>query len=354
MSTAFGPIADALRTHCAKSLRSVHWHVPCEALSKVIWALDSLRHLVAVHIEIEPPTSETLHLGAASDLQLDLKHLEQLSLRGYCQDFLEQVTGWSLPALRSVSFDFNASQDSCPDVMEFLKEHGTELTFLDLNCVSPLNTAAVLDLCPFLTTFTFNLDWKLPIPEDDFAGDVATIVNRPHQNITQIGCHGLIYAFGVGYATAYGNVDPLRTHLKRRTNERNVAALTKANFPNLKKVRVLSRALLRALDKNNGPEETCYDRWEMWWSHFDGMGMRFEDCTGALLGTLPELEEEEDEDEEEEHGGGSTDSDDEQEVTQGAVRLSEGTVSELRLLLEECWKMSAEREAFVMPQFSLH
>lgn len=357
MNTAFGPIADALRTHCAKSLRSVHWHVPSEAVPKVIWALDSLRYLVSAHIEIEAPTSETLYLGSASDLQLNLRNLEQLSLRGFCQEFLEQVTGWNLPALRSVSFDFDTGQDGFPDIMEFLKEHGTQLTFLDINCVSPLNTAAILDLCPFLTTFTFNLDWRLPIPDDDFTGDAVTLVNRPHQNITEIGCHGLLYAFGVGYAAAYGNVDPLRTHLKRRTNERNVAALTKANFPNLKKVRVLSRTLLRALEKSNGPEETCYERWEMWWSHFSGMGMRFEDCTGALLGTLPELEEHiEDEDEDEDEGDGedSVESEEGEDVTGGPARLSEGAVSELRQLLEECWKMSAEREELVTPQFSWH
>jgi len=354
MSTTFGPIADALRTYCAKSLRSVHWHVPSEALPKVIWALDSLKYLHSAHIEIEAPTSETLHLGSASNLQLNLKNLQQLSLRGSCQEFLEQATGWSLPALRSVSFDFVSSRDDLPDIMEFLKEHGTELRFLDLNCVSTLYPAAILDLCPFLETFTFNFDWRLPVTGDDSMADIATLVNRPHQNITEIGCHGLLYAFGVGYAAVYGNVDPLRTHLIRRTNEKNVAALTKANFPNLKRVRVLSRTLLRALEKNDGPEETCIERWERWWAHFSGMGMRFEDCTGAFLGILPEPQEDsEEEDEDEENREEDIESEDGEELVKGP-RLDEGTVSELRQLLEECRKMSADREEYNLPPFSWH
>ena len=118
-----------------------------------------------------------------------------------------------------------------------------------------LDIVAIMDLCPFLTTFTFNADWYLSNPENHPPSDVVALVNRPHQNITQIGCHGLLDAFGVGYGTS-----KVCTYLIQRTNEKNMAALTKANFPNLKKVRVLSKPLLRKLKKNDGPEQECLQR----------------------------------------------------------------------------------------------
>jgi len=342
MWTAFGPVADALCTYCAESLRSVHWHVACEALPKVIWSLDTLQSLRSVHIEIETPITETLHLGSAADLHLTLSNLEQLSLRGHFQDFLEQITGWSLPSLRSVSLDFLATND-LPDIMEFLTQHGSQLTFLDLNCVCTLNTTAILDLCPFLAVFTFNADWYLSTPGDDPSPDTVALVNRPHQNITQIGCHGLLEAFGVGYGTS-----EIRTHLIQRTNEKNIAALTKVNFPNLKTVRVLSRPLLRALERTDGPIAGCLQRWDKWWDQFSRMGVRLEDCTGALLGTLPQVDMEEDSDEEELE---SDDGNEEEEILDGPPRLREGTVNELRQLLEECRKMSEDREEPMLPSF---
>ena len=209
-----------------------------------------------------------------------------------------------------------------------------------------LDIVAIMDLCPFLTTFTFNADWYLSNPENHPPSDVVALVNRPHQNITQIGCHGLLDAFGVGYGTS-----KVCTYLIQRTNEKNMAALTKANFPNLKKVRVLSRPLLRTLEKNDGPEQECLQRWDRWWSQFSRMGIRLEDCTGALLGTLPQVEMEEDDEEDEgDDGDDETGSEDEEETEERPPRLREGTVNELRQFLEECWQMSEEREDLNLPQ----
>lgn len=353
MSSAFGPIVDALCKTCVKSLKSVYWHVPAETLPKVIWALECLPALISVHIEFDAPKSETLHLGAASDLNLKLRNLEQLSVIGSCQDFLEQAAEWHLPALRSLAFDFGLHMNDLPDLEGFLEHHGAELTFLDLSCMPTLDTAAILDLCPRLTTFCFNADWVLPNPSDDSSSDDVQIVNLPHQHIAQIGCHGLLEAFGVGFGT-----DELRVHLFQRMNEKNMGALTKANFPALKRVRALSRPLLRALDVNDGPHSSCMPRWDKWWAQFSGMGARLEDCTGALLGTLPELVDGSDSEEEEDSEEG-TDSEEEGEVEElldgerGPARLNTETVNELRELLEECWKMSEEREEPVFPPFAM-
>lgn len=336
MGMAFRPIAYALCTYCVKSLRSVRWHVPYEAVPKVIWALDTLQSLQSVYIEVAAPVTETIHLSSAADLQLELKNLQQLSLQGHFQDLLEQITGWSLPSLHSVSFNFLATND-LPDIMEFLTHHGSELTFLDLHCEPTPNTAAILDLCPFLTTFTFNADGLPSTPGAVSPSDVVTLVNRPHQNITQIGCHGLLQAFG-----AVSRKDDIQTHRIQTKNETNIAALTKANFPNLKKVRVLSRPLLRKLEKSDGPEEEYLERWDRWWTRFAGMRVRLEDCTGALLGTLPQVRTDE--------GSSEEESEDEGDENIGGPRLSHGVVSELRQLLEECWKMSEEREEFSLPE----
>lgn len=349
MGSAFGPIADALCRYCAKSLKTVHWHIPSESLPKVIWALDSLKLLQAVYIEIDMPIEDENenNLGAASGLNLKLCHLTQLSLKGFCQEFMEQATGWNLPLLRSFSFDFgtNPNRDDLPDITDFLVHHGTELIFLDLNCLPALDTAAILDLCPFLTTFAFNPDWFLSKSDPDSMSDMVTIVNRPHQNIIEIGCHGLSSAFGVGMSPS---MDPLRLHLLQRTNERNIGALTKANFPALKKVRALSQLLLRDLESNDGPAADCYERWDRWWDQFNRVGVRLEDCTGAMLGTLPEPLHSEDDDEDDEY------EEEEGEEEPKGAHLSKGVLSELRDLLEECKKMSAEREELpAFPQFSM-
>jgi len=157
----------------------------------------------------------------------------------------------------------------------------------------------------------------------------------------------LLDAFGVGYGTS-----KVLTHLIQRTNEKNMAALTKANFPNLKKVRVLSRPLLENLDKNDGPEQECLQRWDRWWTQFSRMGVRLEDCTGALLGTLPQVDMEEEDEEYDNDTDEETGSEDGEGREGGPPRLREGTVNELRQLLEECWQMSEEREDLDLPLVS--
>jgi hypothetical protein len=363
MRNTFGPVADALATYCSHSLRTVHWTIPSEALAKAIWALDSLPFILAAHIEFDPPVTETLHLGCASDLHLTLPRLQQLSLRGFFQEFIEQATGWSIPSLKGLSFDCGISRTDQPDAVAFLASHGASLIFLDIFCIPALDVPKILDLCPRLTTFTFNADWRLT-SEEDALENPALLVNRPHENITHIGCHGLLYAFGVGYAATYASIEPLRTHMIRRTNDRNFAALTRSNFPALKCVRVLNRTVLSDLNTADGPEETCFERWERWWGQCARQRIRLEDCTGNLLGTLPdESEDELDSDEDEDWMEQSDEYDDDGlEVEQDldgmgfkfkipSQDIDQGPVNELRQLLEECRKMSAERqeEQFVAP-----
>ncbi|KAI6104143.1 hypothetical protein F5141DRAFT_1029674 [Pisolithus sp. B1] len=358
MSTAFGAIADTLGTYC-HNLRTVHWHVPCEFISKVIWALESLPNLISVHLTFDPALKEpdTITLGSAESVRLILPHLQQLFLKGFCQDFMEQAAGWTLPMLNSFSFDFGANTLNVPDVVGFLAQHGATLLFLDLNCVPALDVRTILALCPILTAFCFNLDWKITSPErsaspthddtfnttlDDVDLAPISLTNRPHEHIQHIGLHGCIYAFGVGYASAYLTADPLRTLLVQRSNDANFRALSPASFPRLERVRILSPLLLQDLNDENGPRAgECFERWESWWDACESMGVRLEDCSTGLLGTLPpepveepDGSDEEEEDEYEYHTG------DEEERTSARV----SNVAELRELLEECRKMSAEAE----------
>jgi hypothetical protein len=374
MGNTFGPVVDTLASYAGKSLRTVHWNVSREAASKVIWALDSLPQLLSVHIHFETAAEdqETVQLGSASNLTLTLPHLQQLSLRGHFQEFLEQATGWSIPGLRSFSFDYGNNRIDQPDVMAFLAHHGAKLIFLDLNCIPALDVPRILDLCPLLTTFSFNADWRIQQPGEEvpvpttsntvtFANQIMSLlVHNPHQNITSIGLHGLMYAFGVGYAADYATQEPLQAHVIRRSNDLNIAALNRVNFPKLQRVRALSRAMLHDLNEEDGPsqEDGGVERYDNWWSMLSGSGIRLEDCTGALLGTLPE-DEDEDEDEEEESGEDEdSEGEEEEEIKWGfhipPMPVEGGThISELRQLLEECRLMAEEREESIFaPMFA--
>ena len=373
MGNTFGPVVDTLATYAAKSLRTVHWNVPREAVSKVIWALDSLPRILSVHIHFETAADdpETVHLGSASDLTLSLPHLQQLSLRGHFQEFLEQATGWSIPGLRSFSFDYGNYRTDQPDAVAFLASHGAKLIFLDLNCIPALDLPCILDLCPLLTTLSFNADWRIQQPGEEVPlptiSNTVTLVNqtmsllahKPHLNITSIGLHGLMYAFGVGFAAEYATQEPLQAHVIRRSNDLNVAALNRINFPKLQRVRALNRAMLHDLNKEDGPseEDGGVDRYDSWWTMLSESGIRLEDCTGALLGTLPEDEDEDGSDEDEEFG--SEDSEEEEETQWGfqipPMPAEEGThITELRQLLEECRAMAEEREeSMFAPMFAM-
>ncbi|KAI6017129.1 hypothetical protein EDC04DRAFT_2576873 [Pisolithus marmoratus] len=357
MSTAFGAIADTLRTYC-HSLRTAYWHVPSELISKVIWALESLPNLISVHLTFDAALKEpdTITLGSAESVKLTLPHLQQLFLKGFCQEFMEQAAGWTLPMLKSFSFDFGANTHDMPDVVGFLAQHGATLLFLDLNCIPALDIRTILDLCPILTTFCFNLDWKilpasLTHSDANLEADLAPIslTNRPHEHIQHIGLHGCMYAFGVGYASAYITADPLRTLLVQRSNDNNFRALSRASFPRLERVRILSPLLLQALNDANGPRPgECFQRWERWWDACESMRVRLEDCSAGLLGDLPQEpgyepdgSDTEEEDEEEYY------TDDEE--ARKSARVS--NVGELRELLEECRRMWAQTDRQPPPFF---
>ena len=88
---AFGPVADALKTYASRKLHTLHWNVTGDALSKVIWALDSLPCLITAHIEtLVPSDQECAMLGSASNLPLRVSDLQQLSSQGCITEFLEQ------------------------------------------------------------------------------------------------------------------------------------------------------------------------------------------------------------------------------------------------------------------------
>ena len=332
-------IADALLSFTSKKIRTLCWNMSSSAQPKVIWALNALRKsLTSLCLEFEAPVGENQPLGSAGNLNLSLPHLQTLSLRGSFQDFLEQFTDWSLPALHHVTLDFALNRNDLPDVDEFCKRHGTNLIFLDLNCLQILDVAAILDLCPNLTTFSFNGDWRLPTTDE--RPTESKLTNSPHPNITTIGIHQLLYAFGVGYAA---KLDRFKIEYMQRSNDMNFAALTRHNFPGLQCVRVLSRALLRDLESNDGPSQTGRSRWAGWWDQCAQQGVRLEDCTGEPLGTLPQDEPDSDDDDDE-------DASDEQESdeyeTHGNWQEENRapTIQELRDLLEECRRMSAEAD----------
>ena len=380
MGGTFGPVADALATYARRSLRTVHWCIPRSAIPKVIWALDSLPYVLAAHIDVDPAShasqdcddldsNDSLPLGAAADVQLNLRSLQQLSLHGQFHELLEEAVGWDMPALRNVMLDSFNSFDQ-PDVIPFLAKHGSKLVYLDVDCVTALNVPVILDLCPELNTFAFNADWAMSVPGEDGnlseqgikdldlpkATLVSRLVRRPHEKIMTIGMHGLMHAFGMDFM----NDDPWRSWGEqpiRRSNDLNVNALDKIAFPNLKRVRALSRPLLVALNRSDGPSQRGggMERWERWWQHFSNMNVRLEDCTGEELGVLPgddnDGDDNEDEEDEEEH-------EEEEQNNWGYVvppmePEGGGHLTELRQLLEECRAMEQDREEPMFPMFGM-
>ncbi|KAF7343751.1 hypothetical protein MSAN_01955700 [Mycena sanguinolenta] len=286
-ASIFGPVADTLGTFAAKTLRTLHIVVPSSALGKVIWALDSLRHISAAYVKLEEAKDEELHLGAASSIHLRLPALQHLALKGHIQDFVEQAAGWALPALRHLSINCGNGRADLPDTLAFLSAHGTDLTSLDLYAIPAMPLARILALCPALTTLAFNGDWRvLPSSDEDGEGDTPPLA---HDRITHVGLHGLAYAFGVGFGAAYAEGDRLPALVVANTNDRTLDLLTaRAAFPALRTVRVLSPDLLEALDRADGPAPgEGMKRWERWWQGCTHVGVRLEDCTGGMLGELP-------------------------------------------------------------------
>jgi len=191
MGSAFGPVVDALATHAFRKLHTVQWNVPGEALAKVIWALDSLPLLVAVHVDLETPVpsiQETANLGSATNLPIMLPFLKQLSLRGYVEEIVEQCAGWDLPALCNLSVDSGTSVQDIPDIVEFLRNHGPNLTLLDLN-VSPL-----LDVRKILMSKSHHLHLQRRLARDatqrrcERTDDPSTRKHHHHRSSWALAC----------------------------------------------------------------------------------------------------------------------------------------------------------------------
>lgn len=290
VNTAFTAIADALCTYSSRTLRTLHIHVPPTELAKFIWTIDSLHRLVSLHLEIGERTTEDTRLGSAGNVSLTFPELVELSLAGDTCDFIEQAVDWEFPQLRSFTFDFGAHRHDLPDIVEFLANHGSELTYLDINCMLPFDIPTILEYCPSLITFSFNPDCRLG-EDSALPFEASKIVKAPHPNLVNIGLHQLLHAFGVGYAGTYARVDPLIARYVRHSNDLNFAALNKRNFPKLARIRLLNRTLLRDLEASNGPAEICYERWERWSAQCGRERVRLEDCTGSELGQLPDLDE---------------------------------------------------------------
>ena len=357
ITSSFPAIADSLVTYSAKSLRSVQWKIGPDCLAGLIWALDALPGLVSVSIDFEnspisasatPPdgASEVEDtsplLGTASHISLTLNNLQQLTLRGHSQEFIEQAIGWTLPVLQSFTLDFAAHRNNLPDIAEFLKNHGSQLTFLDLNTIPALDLPEILAACPVLTSFSFNPDWRLPFHADRGDGVPTTLLREPHPHITHIGLHQLLHAFlPPTDNNGGGGLSQVAMILLQRTNDLTFSQLTRAQFPGLKVVRVLNRTLLAGLERQNGPEDEGYARWERWDAQCTAEGVRLEDCTGALLGDLPLGSDDEWDDEDSEYEYEEA----EEEKNDG---LRPSNVKELRDLLDEIRRMSvAEPEPFL-------
>jgi hypothetical protein len=353
ITQSFPAIADSLVSYSAKALSSVQWKIGLDCLAGLIWALDALPSLVSLSIDFETvsisvtpadgasevPEETSPLLGTASHISLSLDSLQQLTLRGHSQEFIEQAIGWSLPVLQSFTLDFAAHRDNLPDVEEFLKYHGMQLTYLDLNTILALDLAGIIASCPMLTSFSFNPDWRLPFHADANDGRPATLLREPHQRITHLGLHQLLHTFlppsqGINNSTQGGGALPqMATMFLQRTNDLTFSQLTKTMFPALKVVRVLNRTLLSGLERENGPEDEGYLRWERWEAQCHAEGVRLEDCTGALFGDLPLDSDDEWEEEDSEYEYVY-----EEAVEDDALRPS--NVKELRDLIDDIRRMS--------------
>jgi hypothetical protein len=364
ITSSFPAIADSLVTYSAKSLRSVQWKIGPDCLAGLIWALDALPELVSVSIDFEnTPTSVSATpsdsasevedtsplLGTASHISLALNCLQQLTLRGHSQEFIEQAIGWSLPVLQSFTLDFAAHRNNLPDIAEFLKNHGSQLTFLDLNTIPALDLPEILAACPMLTSFSFNPDWRFPFHADQSDGPPTAFLREPHPHITHLGLHQLLHAFlppTNNNANGGGGLNQVAMILLQRTNDLTFSQLTRSLFPALKVVRVLNRTLLAGLERQNGPEDEGYARWERWEAQCNVEGVRLEDCTGALLGDLPLGSDDEWDEEDSEYEYEEV----EQEQDDG---LRPSNVKELRDLLDEIRRMSVPEPAPLLSEEGL-
>lgn len=283
---SFLSVADALRTYCTSSLKLLQWRLFFSVQGKVPQVLRTMRHLVALQIELSYPPSETTGSFAGIRQLVDVcfPHLRQICLRGAIQDFVEQIATWEMPVLAHLTLDFKLCQNDFPDLNEILATHGPQLDLLDINALPTLDVPTILNICSKLTTFCFNLDWQLE----------GMMVARPHATLQTIGLYGLRHAFGVGFPSEVAQVNPFEAAVLRRRNDMNFHALNKTSFPALQRIRILETTLLQDLNRSNGPDQGIsggYNRWERWWDQCANHGIRLEDCTGDFLGTLPQHDE---------------------------------------------------------------
>ncbi|KAJ3555547.1 hypothetical protein NM688_g2514 [Phlebia brevispora] len=326
LRNAFASAMDALCTYSARSLQTLHVYIPQGELAKLIWTLDTLPCLLAVHLEFTGTRTEDSSLGAASNIVLTLPRVHQLTLRGFASDFVDQAVDWSLPSLRTLTLDFTTHRDDLPDILEFLRSHGSQLTFLDVDCIPEQDVRPILDFCPALETFAFNGDWRLPL-DDAQPHPVSAVVHQPHPTITTIGLHGMHYAFGVGTALqAPFHVSAFHCD----SNDFTFFALQKHNFPKLERIRLLSSSLLQHLEEANGPKGDFRRRWERWWIHCSNQEIRLEDCTGAELGDLPV--------DEEDYSDTGSEAGEVESVSEMAL---DDPIARIRALTERCRQMTA-------------
>ncbi|KAJ7809000.1 hypothetical protein B0H14DRAFT_3481804 [Mycena olivaceomarginata] len=99
----------------------------------------------------------------------------------------------------------------------------------------------ILALCPALTTVAFNADWRLVRTDDE---DVEPPL--AYERLTNVGLHGLVYTFGVSFATAHTQGDLFSMFLVTSANDCTLAALcARKHFP----------ALRQEFDRADGPAE---------------------------------------------------------------------------------------------------
>ena len=184
--------------------------------------------------------------------------------------------------MHSFTLDFVAHRNNLPDIAEFLKYHGSQLTFIDLNTIPVLDLLGILTVRPMLTSFS-SPDWRLPFHADQIDNAAASLLRKPHSHITPGATPSstrLLPPFhSTGY-NAFGSIGlpQAATMLLQRTNDVTFSQLTRAPFPALK-------VLLTEFERQNGPEGEGYARWERW-ERQGGAVVRLEDCTGALLTDL--------------------------------------------------------------------
>ena len=127
------------QTHLKLRLRRVHWNLAGDALSKVIWALDSLPCLITPAYRYRDPSAI-----------LSRKRYAYLCCIGFTPLHIQLAT------TLITTFHDN------PDVVVFLATHGLNLVVLDLNLnVDPLLMFPRTSIsAQLLLPSSFNADWR--------------------------------------------------------------------------------------------------------------------------------------------------------------------------------------------------